>query len=169
MNDKECINMYKTFIEPYFLYAIEVWGHSVKSENDILFKLQSKVLRILFKCHRSADAWRHADNKISSIKKLYMNVIKKLCIKHHYQFLPNTFSENVMPKLKVNQLENKISRISLNNMYDYTNCQDNNSTPFKTNCIQNWNSLSFELKTLPYCTGKSYLHRTLKSCVSSSK
>ena len=26
MNDNDCIKMYKTFIEPYFLYAIEVWG-----------------------------------------------------------------------------------------------------------------------------------------------
>ena len=163
MNDNECMKMYKTFIEPYFLYAIEVWGHSVKAENDILIKLQSKVLRILFNCHRSTDAWRHADNKISNIKKLYINVIKKLCTKHHYQTLPSNFSENIMPKLNINQLENKISRISLNDMYNYKTCQEINSTPFKTNCIKNWNSLSFELKTLPYSTGKAYLHRNLKT------
>ena len=155
--------MYKTFIQPYFIYAIEVWGHSIKSENDMLVKLQSKVLRILFNCHRSADAWRYADNKINNINKLYMNVIKKLCIKDHYQTLPNYFSENIMPKLNVNQLENKISHISLNDMYDYTNSQDTNSTPFKTNCIQNWNSLPFELETLSYSTGKECLHRTLKT------
>ena len=106
MNDNECIKMYKTFIEPYFLYAIEVWGHSIQFENDPLVKLQSKVLRILFNCHRSADAWRYSDNKINDIKTLYMNVVKKLCIKHHYQTLPRNFSE----KLYVNQLENKISR-----------------------------------------------------------
>ena len=139
--------MYKTFIQPYFMYAIEVWGHSIKAENDMLVKLQSKVLRILFNCHRSADAWRHADNKIDSINKLYMNVIKKLCVKHHYQCLPNNFSENIMPKLNVSQLGNRISRISLNNMYDYENSQDTSSTPFKTNCVQNWNSLPFNLKS----------------------
>ena len=162
MNDNECIKMYKTFIEPYFLYAIEVWGHSIQSENDPLVKLQSKVLRILFNCHRSTDAWRHSDNKINNIKTLYMNVVKKLCIKHHYQTLPRNFSEKIMPKLYVNQLENKISRISLNDMYNYTNCQDTDTTPFKANCIQIWNSLSFDFKTMPYSTGKACLHRTLK-------
>ena len=40
MNDNDCIDMYKTFIEPYFLYAIEAWGHSIQSENDALVKLQ---------------------------------------------------------------------------------------------------------------------------------
>ena len=162
MNDNECIKMYKTFIEPYFLYAIEVWGHSIKSEYNPLVKLQSKVLRILFNCHRSADAWRYADNEINSIKTLYKTVVKKLCIKHHYQILPENISENIMPKLNIHQLENKISRISLNDMYNYTNCQVKNSTPFKKNCIQIWNALSFEFKTLPYSTGKAYLHKTLK-------
>ena len=37
MTDSDCINMYKTFIEPYFLYAIEAWGHSIQSENYALF------------------------------------------------------------------------------------------------------------------------------------
>ena len=36
MEEKEVIKMYKAFIQPYFLYGIEVWGHSVKSEKDIL-------------------------------------------------------------------------------------------------------------------------------------
>ena len=162
MNDNECIKMYKTFIEPYFLYAIEAWGHSIQSEKDILVRLQSKVLRILFNCHRTADAWNHANNQITNIEILYRKVIKKLCVKHHYQMLPNSFSENIMPKLYVSQLENKITRISLNDMYNYANCEDTNNTPFKTSCIQNWNSLSFSFKTLPYSSGKECLHKTLK-------
>ena len=162
MNDNECIKMYKTFIEPYFLYAIEAWGHSIQSEKDILVRLQSKVLRILFNCHRTADAWNHANNQITNIEILYRKVIKKLCVKHHYQMLPNSFSENIMPKLYVSQLENKITRISLNDMYNYANCEDTNNTPFTTSCIQNWNSLSFSFKTLPYSSGKEYLHKTLK-------
>lgn len=84
-----------------------------------------------------------------------------ITLQHHYQTLPNNFSENIMPKLYVNQLENKITRISLKDMYNYTNCQDMNSTPFKTNCIQNWNSFSFQFKTMPYSSGKECLHRAL--------
>ena len=44
LTENESINMYKTFIQPYFLYGIEIWGHSIKSDNDILVKLQSKVV-----------------------------------------------------------------------------------------------------------------------------
>ena len=44
MDEKEITKMYKTFIQPYFLYAIEVWGHTVQSHNDMLSKLQSRVL-----------------------------------------------------------------------------------------------------------------------------
>ena len=82
MNKDECTKMYKTFIQPYFLYSIEVWGHTIQAENDILVKLQSKVLRILFNCKRSQDAWKHSNGNISSIKDLYKITIQKLCMKH---------------------------------------------------------------------------------------
>ena len=162
MNENDCIKMYKTFIEPHFLYAIEVWGHSVQSDNDILVKLQSKVLRILFNCHRTADAWKHSNGQISSITELYSTVIRKLCMKHHFGLLPNCISENLMPELYVKQLENKVTRISLKDMYNYNNCDKFNRTPFKISCSKLWNSLSFELKLLPYISGKDYLHRALK-------
>ena len=43
MSETDCIRMYKTFIQPYFLYGIEIWDHTIQSEKDILIKLQSKV------------------------------------------------------------------------------------------------------------------------------
>ena len=43
MNNDNCIKMYKTFIKPSFLYAIEIWGHTVGSELDILNKVQSSL------------------------------------------------------------------------------------------------------------------------------
>ena len=69
-----------------------------------------------------------------------------------------------MPKLYVNQLENKVTRISLKDMYNYKNYENLNNTHFKTNCSKIWNSLSFELKLLPYTSGKDCLHRALKNC-----
>ena len=84
-------------------------------------------------------------------------------MKHQFEALPKNFSMNIMPELNVNQLENKISRISLKDMYNYKNCQNMCSTQFKTSCIKHWNSLSFDLKVLPYSFGKNYLHRALKN------
>lgn len=129
MTEKETIKMYKTFIQPYFLYAIEVWGHSIQSEQDILTKLQSKVLRIVFNCKRSHDAWRHNNRQISSIKELYFNVVKKLCMKHHSSLLPCNLIKSVLPEFNVTQLQSRITRISLEQMYNSKN------TSSSTDCI----------------------------------
>ena len=153
MNDNDCIDMYKTFIEPYFLYAIEAWGHSIQSENDALVKLQSKVLRILFNCYRTTDAWKHSNGQISDIRDLYTIVIRKICMKHQFGALPKNISENIMPKLNINQLDNKITRISLNDMYNYKECQNQDRTHFKSNCIKDWNKLTMDIKVLPYSSG----------------
>ena len=67
-----------------------------------------------------------------------------------------------MPELNINQLENKITRISLNDMSNYKKCQNIHKTHFKTSCIKNWNKLTMDLKVLPYSSGKEYLHRALK-------
>ena len=83
MNDEKKIKMYKAFIQPYFLYAMKVWGHTIKSDSDILVKLQSKVLRILFNCYRTADAWRHCNGQITDIRNLHNMAIKKLCMNNH--------------------------------------------------------------------------------------
>ena len=76
MTEDECIKMYKTFIEPYFFYGIEVWGHTIKSANDMLVKLQSKIIRIIFSCARTLDAWNHCNGRINSINTIYDNIIK---------------------------------------------------------------------------------------------
>ena len=121
MEEKEVIKMYKAFIQPYFLYGIEVWGHSVKSEKNILLRLQSKVLRIIFDCKRSGDAWIHNNYQIDNIQDLYYDVIKKLCTKHHAGLLPCKFAKSVMPEFYAVQLQNRVTRISLDQMYNYKN------------------------------------------------
>ena len=150
MNENDCINMYKTFIEPFFLYAIEVWGHTVQTPTDILAHLQSKILRILFSCKRSDDAWEHNNGRILHIQELYQRTIKKLCIKQHMEILPHYFTSNIMPCLNVSQLQNKITRIALEQMYNYKICIKKSNTYFKKNCYKLWNSLPLSIKMLPY-------------------
>ena len=162
MTENECIKMYKTFIEPYLFYGIEVWGHTIQSDNDILVKLQSKILRIIFSCARTQDAWNHCSGRINSIYTIYNNVMKKLCMKHHFGVLPSYFSSCIMPDFNITQLQNKISRISLDKMYDYKKPPISQETNLKTNCVHIWNSLPFELKVLPYSTSKDILYKTLK-------
>ena len=67
MTENECIKMYKTFVEPYFFYGIEVWGHTIQSENDILVKLQCKIIRMIFGCARTQDAWKHCNGHVLTV------------------------------------------------------------------------------------------------------
>ena len=160
MDENESTKMYKTFIQPYLFYAIEVWGHTIKSEQDILIKLQNKVLRILFNCRRTEDAWQYCDNNITPIKDLYQKVIHKLCLKHHSGVLPYSFGQNVMPNLYINQLQNKISRISLDQMYNYERPSALSETHLKMSCVDAWNCLPLDIKVLPYSTNKNVLCKT---------
>ena len=78
MTENELIGMYKTFIQSNFLYGIEVWGHSVKSETDIISRIQDKIIRILFDSKRTQDAWNHTKGRILTIKELYETTIIKI-------------------------------------------------------------------------------------------
>ena len=162
MTVTDCIKMYKTFIQPHFTYAIEAWGHTVQSDSDILIKLQSKVLRIISNCYRTTDAWRHTQGNVKDIRELYKIMLNKLSMKHHYGVLPKKFSQDVMPEFNIGQLEHKISRISLETMYNYKNCKNICYSKLKKNCINNWNSLTFDIKKLPYISGKESMYKSLR-------
>lgn len=78
------INMYNLFIQPYFNYCISLWGSSIKYKTDPLINLQNKIMRTLFSCKRTDDAWENDTNHcILKIKHLYYLEIAKLCYKHH--------------------------------------------------------------------------------------
>ena len=83
-------------------------------------------------------------------------------MKHHCDKLPHEFSINVMPKLNIHQLDNKISRVSLSHMYNYQNKMMPSTTDFQSSCIKYWNCLPMTIKSLPYTSAKENLHRHLK-------
>ena len=83
-------------------------------------------------------------------------------MKHHYGALPINVSLNIMPDFNIERLENNISRISLKTMYDYKNSKKVSYSKLKYNCIRNWNSLPFDVKVLPYLSGKESIYKSLK-------
>ena len=85
-----------------------------------------------------------------------------MCMKHHYGILPHHFSINVMPELNLSQLDNKISRISLDHMYNYKLDPNVSCSSIKSNCVKNWNSLPFHIKCLPYISCKHTLFKNFK-------
>ena len=120
------------------------------------------VLRILYNYKRSDDAWRYNNERISSVQVLYEQVIKRICLKHHAGLLPNYFSENIMSSFNLSQLHNRITRHSLNHMYNYETTV-NNTTNFKTNCVNIWNSQSLDFKSTPYLSNIDNTYKVLYS------
>ena len=81
MNLDECINMYNSFILPYLLYCLPVWGGSLRSLTDPIIKTQNQVLRILTYTRRTTDAWSYVSNTVLPIGALYKLEISKYCHK----------------------------------------------------------------------------------------
>ena len=76
--------------------------------------------------------------------------------------LPSNFCSNTMPQTNFNKLGNRISRISLNQIYDYATSKNAYISHFKANCIHLWNSMPFYIKVLPYLSGKDSMHKAIK-------
>ena len=78
---------------------------AIKIEKNILSKIpEIKLLNL--------------NNQIDNIQDLYYEVIKKLCTKHHAGLLPCKFAKSVMPEFYAVQLQNRVTRISLDQMYN---------------------------------------------------
>ena len=140
--------MYRTFVEPFFLYCLPVWGHAIKSENDDLIKLQNKTLRVLFQCYRSEDAWRYANNNLLKLKQLYKHETAKLCFKHLTAQLPQTFSIENMPET-ANDTD-ALRAYNLRHLHHNKLRHSKDPTKFNENCTAIWNDLPDNLRSIPY-------------------
>ena len=139
--------MYNSFILPYFLYCIPLWGGSIKSDSDVIQKLHNKVLKIMFHVRRTADAWSYAKDIILPIQQLYKVEVANICFKHYRGQLPKQFSLDVMPTFAKN-IHTIMTRHSKYHNYQFVT---SNSLPlsnksFTTQCIRVWNSVPNLLK-----------------------
>ena len=83
-------------------------------------------------------------------------------MKHHFRLLPDNFGESLMPEFCDAQLQNRITRISLDQMYNYSNTFSSTDTSFKSNCVKIWNNQPFDFKLIPYISNKGALYKSFK-------
>ena len=147
MNIEECINMYKSFIVPYLLYCLPVWGSSINTDNDPIIKTQNKVLRVLTCTRRTEDAWSYVRNTVLPIKQLYKLEVAKFCFKHSRKILPDIFADKIMPTFAF-ETHNIITRHSIYHNYRFESHQlsTKSNSSFTTNCKRIWNSVPNLLK-----------------------
>jgi hypothetical protein len=154
LKHNDILTMYRTFVEPFYLYCITVWGHSINSETDELIKLQNKTLRILFSCYRTEDAWRYTNNKILPLKQLYKHEVAKFCYKHQNNMLPNTFVEDNMPNKQNDYLATQQYHLRDTHNNRYTH--ERHTTTIITKFTQIWNDLPDDIREIPYSTDTRY-------------
>ncbi len=153
--------MYRTFVEPFFLYCLPIWGSSITREAGILCKLQNKTLRILFECKRTEDAWQATGNRILKLEQLYQHETAKLCFKQHTMTLPHYFDKTVMPTLSdsSSHTHNYNLRNNTDKQYNYL-VDHKRQLTLSNNCITTWNSLPCKLKEMDNIQG---LHINISS------
>ena len=87
-------NMYFTFIYPYLIYCIEVWGNAHQTHLDPLIKIQKKSIRTITFSHYLAHTeplFERLD--ILDMKKLVMQRISLIMFKNYLNILPTPLSE----------------------------------------------------------------------------
>ena len=81
-------NLYFTFVYPYLIYCVEVWGNACDTHLDPIIKIQKKCVRVItFSHYLEPTESLFKDLKILAFKKLviqrillmFLNIILVLC------------------------------------------------------------------------------------------
>ena len=97
---------------------------------------------------RTERAWdKVADLKILTINDLYKLEVAKMCHKHVYGSLPDTFENNVMPLLSV-MVHSSNTRHSTDINYHFEPSSKLNMAhkSFTSDCIRIWNNIPSSIK-----------------------
>lgn len=94
LNKQTLRNLYFTFIYPYLIYCVEIWGNTCAIHLDPLIKLQKKCIRII----TFSDKLEHTSPLFEQLDILCFNklVIHRICImmfKQSLGILPHSINE----------------------------------------------------------------------------
>ena len=99
LDKKTLRNLYYSFVYPYLIYCVEVWGNAHDTYLDPLIKLQKKCVRVItfsYYLEHTTPLFEQLD--ILSFKKLVIQRISLLMFKRHTGSTPlpinNLFTEN---------------------------------------------------------------------------
>ena len=123
-------------------------GSSNVVKNDIVNKIQNRVLRIITNTKRTHRAWEKLEGlNILPINDLYKLEVSKFCHKHIYGKLPSSFEEKVMPNLSI--MTHSVSTRHSDHMNYHFNITHNlpkSNKSFTADCVRIWNAIPFNIK-----------------------
>ena len=87
-------NLYFTFVYPYLIYCVEVWGNACDTHLDPIIKIQKKCVRVItFSHYLEPTESLFKDLKILAFKKLVIQRILLMMFKHNIGIL----CQNLLP------------------------------------------------------------------------
>ena len=93
LNRKTLVNMYYTFVYPYFTYCITVWGANTETLRPLV-KLQKRIIKIMTGAKRFDSVSRHfRELKILKLDEIYKYSILIFMFKYYKCMLPKVFGE----------------------------------------------------------------------------
>ena len=94
-------NLYFTFVYPYLIYCVEVWGNACDTHLDPIIKIQEKCVRVItFSHYLEPTKSLFKDLKILAFKKLVIQRILLLVFKHNIGIVPIPIASLFTKKVK---------------------------------------------------------------------
>lgn len=133
--------LYRTFVEPYITYCIEVWGHAYKTITKPIFILQKRAIRII----NRADYRDSTNTFFINLQTLKFNDL----VDYKTAQIMYKVNNNMLPDGVQRMFQTRTSRYELRGTYVYTKAKVR--TNVKQRCISikgvnQWNNLELEIK-----------------------
>ena len=95
-------NLYFTFVYPYLIYCVEVWGNACDTHLDPIIKIQKKCVRVItFSHYLEPTESLFKDLKILAFKKLVIQRILLLMFKHNIGIVPKPIASLFTKKSEI--------------------------------------------------------------------
>ena len=146
LSKEDLITQYNSFILPYLLYCLPVWGGTVLSKRDPIIKSQNRVLRVMAHKVRTIPAIQDLKDSVFDIKSLYQI---ELCMQVH------DFFNNKLPTPNMELFKNEICtrttrNTDQNKFISKLGKTKRQRTSFIYNSVETWNALPREYKVIEY-------------------
>ena len=138
LNKKALLNLYHTFIFPYLIYCVEIWGCAKKTHLSPLYLLQKRIVRII----TFSDKMAHTDPifkdlHVLPIDKLIHNRIGVFMYKIFYKLQPTIINNMYTQNLNVHTHNTR----QKHHLHVSTGSSDFYTKSFYCSCILIWNDI----------------------------
>ena len=94
LNIRILMNLYYTFVYPYLIYCVDIWGHACNIYLDPIVKLQKKIIRIMtFSDYNSHSAPLFLSLKMLLFTKIVVHRIGMQMYKYNHNTVPLVIRE----------------------------------------------------------------------------